>query len=389
MKIIVVAVSLVLASSSVFAEQIRPSAKHFSSWITEVKYDSTNDCYILRYNPTIKSSVRVYTKGPRYEPQKVQPGETYALARGIRANFTHLARVGCAVTFTNGVTELRGVALPGEIRDSQRQLLVDGIYSEHLDVIERYAFAVNAEGMAYDVMARERFHFGFPFHTPEDKTPPKLDRSMENSQRRFFEEGVNSYKMMLNEPDVRAMRDVVKEGVTNAVAVTVQTGGNDAVGEDVRKRLLESDPKFAQLFRLAEESKRQYVYVVFCTRENGDMRIAAVAKICQNKECHFWCYSSNNVPALVYLRNGRGNVENYCEYEDAGCFRNFCLYQEKRIASYWTIIDGVLQKSPDMQKAQTFITKVEEMFRRYVDLDTTGTLKEFVDKKELREGNEE
>ena len=33
-----------------------------------------------------------------------------------------------------------------------------------------------------------------------------------------------------------------------------------------------------------------------------------------------------------------------------------------------------------MQKAQEFVSKVETMFHRYVELDTTGTLKPFVEK---------
>ena len=379
MKFIVVAVSLVLGSSSISAEQIRPAVRHFAAWITDVEYDSTNDCYVLRYNPTMKPSVRVYTKGPQYDPLKLQPGETYALARGIRANFTHLARVGCAVTFTNGVAELRGVALPDEIRNSQRQLLVDGSYSEHRDVFERYAFAVNAEGQAYDVMARERFNFGFPFHAPEDKTPPKLDKSMENIQQSFFEEGVDSYKTVLNEPVVRAMREAVKEGVTNAVAVTVQRGGVDAISEDVRERLLESDPKHARLLRIVEESKRQYVYVVFCTRESGDMRVSAVARVGDGAKCRMWSYENGcGIPSLIYSRDCQKSTGSYYEYGDGRLLRNLSLFKDGMMTSYHTIKDGVLQKSADMEKAQAFIAKVEGAFKRYVDLDTTGTLSAFM-----------
>ena len=48
------------------------------------------------------------------------------------------------------------------------------------------------------------------------------------------------------------------------------------------------------------------------------------------------------------------------------------------MTSYHTIKDGVLQKSADMEKAQAFIAKVEGAFKRYVDLDTTGTLSAFM-----------
>ena len=380
MKRIMTVATIVLAVSVVFSGETPEAVnKYFAGWIPQLDFDSTNDCYVACYRPTAKMYASVYI-GTSLDAQKIQPGESFFLNRGKKSTITHPAPSWCSLAFTNGVCELDGVPLTAEFKDSARQLLVQGRYEVARDVFEKYSFIVNAEGEAYDVGTKTKFHFGFPFHAPEDKTPPKLNRSMENLQRSYFEEGVNSCRAVLDRPAVRVMEDVVKEDETKAVAVTVRTGGMDAISEDVRKRLLGSDPKYARLFRLAEENKKQYAYVVFCTSENGDMRIAAVAKMFQNNECHFWCYSSNNVPAFVYLINGRGTVENFCEYGDDRCFRNFCVYQEKKIASYWTIIDGVLQKSSDMQKAQEFISKVEEMFNRYVELDTTGTLKPFVER---------
>ncbi|MBE6383886.1 MAG: hypothetical protein E7049_12865 [Lentisphaerae bacterium] len=383
MKSSAVVVSLMLVCPVVFAEYVRPEVKHFAAWITEVEYDSTNDCYVLRCNPAIKSSVRVYTRGPQYDPLRLRAGETYALACGTRANFTQLAGVGCAVTFTNCVTEFKGVALPAEISGSQRQLLIDGSYSVRRGEIERYAFAVNAEGEAYDAATRTKFHFGFPFRALENKTL-NIEPGVERSLTMFYGEAVRAYGKIFDEPDVQAMRVGMNDGVTNSVAVAMEAGG--MAPEDVKKFFGEPNADWRMLLCMMEKSKRQDSYVVFCTKENGVGRVVAVVRLYKGKEWHFWSYSRSGTPEFIFLGDGSGKSENYYEYGSGGAFRNYCI-ASKRGINYHTLAGGVLQKSSDLQKAQAFMSRVEEIFNRYVELDTTGTLKPFVEK--LRAQGEE
>ena len=205
---------------------------------------------------------------------------------------------------------------------------------------------------------------------------------MENIQRLFFKEGIQFYKAAQDNPTVRAMKDVVKEGMTNAVAATVQVGGAYIINEGARTRLLELDSKYAQLLRKVEESKMQYACVVFCTRENNDVRIVAVARVADGPKCRMWWYEDiSGNPSLIYSRDCQKSTGNYYEYGNGGTLRSLCLSKNEVNTSHYAIKDGVLQKSSDMEKAQAFISKVGEMFARYVELDTTGALKAFVEKR--------
>ena len=380
MLIIKICLALMVVFSAVFAEATPQVVKDFAAWISDVEYDSTNDCYVVRYRPTAKSYASVY-EGRSRESQKIQPGESYVLALGKEVTLTQHAHAWCRVTFTNGVSNLNGVALPAEFKNAGRQLLIQGSYAVDREVFKTYLFIVNAEGAAYDVSARTKFHFGLPFHAPEVKTAPKLDRSIENIQRLFCNEAVEFYKAALDNPTAQAMKGVVKEGATNAVVATVQVGGAYTISEGARNRLLELDLKSAQMMlRRVEESKGQYVCVLFCARETRDARIVAVARVGDGLKCRMWWYEGvSGNPSLIYSRDCQKSTGGYYEYGDAGDLRNLCLFKDGVNTSYHTIIDGVLQKSSDMEKAQAFISKVEEMFARYVELDTTGTLRAFVE----------
>lgn len=370
-----------VTSSVAFAEELPQPVKYFSDWIPDLNYNPTNECCVVRYDPSAYSHAYVHSSNYQ-EKQEIQPGEYYSLTRGERAHFTQHAGVGCTLTYTNGMSELNGVALPIEFKDSPWQLLISGRVASRQarDVFEKYAFVVNAAGEAYDVSTRTKFHFGLPFHAPEVKTSLKIDPGIENIQRAFLEEGAKVYKNAFDELSLQAMNDVAKESVTNAVVITVQVGGADAINEDVRRRLLESDPKYARLLRMVEESKRQYVCVLFCTRETRDVRIVAVARVGDGLKCRMWWYEGvSGNPSLIYSRDCQKSTGSYYEYGDAGDLRNLCLFKDGVNTSYHTIKDGVLQKSSDMEKAQAFISKVEEMFARYIELDTTGTLRAFVE----------
>lgn len=378
------AVVILLAVSAVFAEEPPQSInKYFAGWISQLEFDSTNDCYIAQYASSACQHAYVHTSKSK-EYRKIQPGERYVVTRGERVLFTqHVGGVGWVLTFTNGVAELNGVSLPVEFKDSSRQLLIEGNRAVRYQVFEDYAFVVNADGEAYDVSARTKFHFGLPFHAPEVKTAPKLNRSIENIQRLFCKEAVEFYKAALDNPTAQAMKGVVKEGATNAVVATVQVGGAYTISEGARNRLLELDLKSAQqMLRRVEESKGQYVCVLFCARETRDARIVAVARVGDGLKCRMWWYEGvSGNPSLIYSRDCQKSTGGYYEYGDAGDLRNLCLFKDGVNTSYHTIKDGVLQKSSDMEKAQAFISKVEEMFARYVELDTTGTLKAFVEKR--------
>lgn len=381
MLIIKICLALMVVFSAVFAEATPQVVKDFTAWISDVEYDSTNDCYVVRYRPTAKSYASVY-EGRSRESQKIQPGESYVLALGKEVTLTQHAHAWCRVTFTNGVSNLNGVALPAEFKNAGRQLLIQGSYAVDREVFKTYLFIVNAEGAAYDVSSSTKFHFGLPFHAPGVKTNSKLDRSMENIQRLFFKEGIQFYKAAQDNPTVRAMKDVVKEGMTNAVAATVQVGGAYIINEGARTRLLELDSKYAQLLRKVEESKMQYACVVFCTRENNDVRIVAVARVADGPKCRMWWYEDiSGNPSLIYSRDCQKSTGNYYEYGNGGTLRSLCLSKNEVNTSHYAIKDGVLQKSSDMEKAQAFISKVGEMFARYVEFDTTGALKAFVEKR--------
>lgn len=371
------AAGLLLLSLHVFAEATPRVVKDFSAWISDLQYDATNDCYVACYRPTAKMCASVYM-GRGLDAQKVQPGESYVLTRGKEATITQHAHAWCALTFTNGVHELDGVSLMAEFQDSERQLLVQGRYAVDRNVFEKYAFVVNANGEAYDVGTKTKFHFGFPFHAPEDKTPPKLSRGMENIQRQFREEGVEAYRKALADPGVMSTRDVVKEGVTNAVSFVEEIVGMNA--EEARKCLRELNSDYAALIRKMESRKRRVDYVAFCTSTSGHARIVAVARVGEGLNCRMWYYEDEcGIPSLIYSQDCQRSTGSYYEYGDDGILRNLCLFKDGVNTSYHTIKDGVLQKSSDMQKAQEFISKVEEMFNRYVELDTTGTLKPFME----------
>ena len=374
------AVAILLVASAVFAGEIPQSVKYFADWIPQLEFDSTNDCYVAQYDPAARQPAYVYRGGASSDPQKVHPGGTCFFARGEKVHFTQHAGVGCTLTYTNKMSELNGVRLPAEFRFASRQLLISGRVASKKtrDVFEKYAFVVNAAGEAYDVTTRTKFHFGIPFHAPENTSPPRIDRSVENIQQTFCKEGVEVHKKALSAPDVMAMMNVVKEGVTNVVPFVEEIVGLNA--EEARKCLRESNSDYAALIRKMESRKRQVDYVAFCTREDGSARIAAVARLGDGPKCRMWSYEGRGqVPTLIYSWTCQGRVGSYYEYSDNGLLRNLCLFKDGRITSYSTIRDGVLQKSSDMLKAQAFIVKVEEMFNRYVELDTTGKLKPFVE----------
>lgn len=371
-------VTIVLSVSVAFSgETPEAVTKYFAGWIPQLEFDSTNDCFVAQYNPALCRQAYVHTSKSK-EYHAIQPGEYYAVACGERAHFTqHAGGVGWTLTYTNKVAELNGVLLPAEFKDSNRQLLIEGNRALRYRVFEKYAFIVNAEGEAYDVSTRAKFHFGLPFHAPE--VLPKIERGLENIQQAFRTEGVEVHKKALSAPDVMAMMNVVKEGVTNVVPFVEEIVGLNA--EEARKCLRESNSDYAALIRKMESRKRQVDYVAFCTRENGSARIAAVARLGDGPKCRMWSYEGRGqVPTLIYSWTCQGRVGSYYEYSDNGLLRNLCLFKDGRITSYSTICDGVLQKSPDMQKAQEFVSTVEEMFNRYVELDTTGKLKPFVEK---------
>lgn len=373
------AVAILLVASAVFAGEIPQSVKYFADWIPQLEFDSTNDCYVAQYDPAARQPAYVYRGGASSDPQKVHPGGTCFFARGEKVHFTQHAGVGCTLTYTNKMSELNGVRLPAEFRFASRQLLISGRVASKKarDVFEKYAFVVNAAGEAYDVTTRTKFHFGIPFHAPENTSPPRIDRSVENIQQTFCNEGVEVHKKALSAPDVMAMMNVVKEGVTNVVPFVEEIVGLNA--EEARKCLRELNSDYAALIRKMESRKRRVDYVAFCTRENGSARIVAVARLGDGPKCRMWSYERGETPRLIYSQDCRQSAGSYYEYNDNGQLRNFCLFKDGRITSYSTIRDGVLQKSPDMQKAQEFVSTVEEMFNRYVELDTTGKLKPFVE----------
>lgn len=369
--------TIVLAVSVVFSGETPEAVnKYFAGWIPQLDFDSTNDCYVAQYNSALCQQAYVHTSKSK-EYLKIQPGEYYAVTRGERTLFTqHAGGVGWSLTFTNGVVELNGVTLPAEFKDSNRQLLIEGNRALRYRVFEKYVFVVNAEGEAYDVTTRTKFHFGFPFHAPE--VPPKIEPGLESIQQTFCKEGVDEYKKAVSNPSAMAMTNLVKEGVTNAVPFVEEIVGLNA--EEARKCLRELNSDYAALIRKMESRKRQVDYVAFCTRENGSARIAAVARLGDGPKCRMWSYGRAETPRLIYSQDCRQSAGSYYEYNDNGLLRNLCLFKDGRITSYSTIRDGVLQKSSDMQKAQEFVSKVETMFHRYVELDTTGTLKPFVEK---------
>ena len=374
---------LLMSSSHVFADGTSHAVKHLSAWISDLRYDATNDCYVARYRPTAKMCARVYM-GSGVDAQKVQPGECYVLKRGEGAMITQHAHAWCSLTYTNGVHELDGVPLMDEFKDSERQLLVQGRYATDLDAFKKYAFVVNAEGYAYEVSTYTKFHFGFPFHAPEDKSPPSLSRGMENIQRKYREEGLEAYKTVLDEPLVQAMKDSVMGGMTNAVSFVRDMGGMGNLSEKDKTYLIQLDPENARLFAKLDATRWKDTYVGFCTIEKKSMRILAVARITEN-DWRFWTYVRDGVPEFVFLGDGQGTSDNYYEYGEDGLFRNFCLASKSGV-NYHTIKDGVLQKSLDIQKAKEFVSKVEGIFYRYVELDTTGTLKSFVEKLKSQAG---
>ena len=369
------AVALFL-SPAVWAGEPPIGIKYFSGRVSDVEYVSTNDCYVLRRNPAAKQFSYVYTSGVK-EPIKLQPGETYVLARGKAARFTQHVGVSCTVTFTNGVSELNGDLLPAEFSDSERQLLVQGNYDVGYRDFKKYAFVVNAEGEGYDAETKTKFHFGLPFRAP--KVPPRIDPGVEKIQRDFLTEGVETYQKAANEPNVLAMVNCVKDGVTNAVPFIWEMGGAGNLRKEDIKHLINRDPEAARLFAMLEATRRQDCCEAFCTKDGERMQIAAVARVSDGKDWYFWTYSRDGSPEFVFLGNGLGIADNYYEYGENGLFRNFCLVSKFGI-DYHTIKDGVLQKSSDMQKAQEFISRVEELFYRYVELDTSGSFKPFVEK---------
>ena len=265
MKRNMIGVTTVLAISVAFAGE-RPESftKYFSGWIPHLEFDSTNDCYIAQYNPAARQHAYVHTS-KRKECQTIQPGEYYAVTRGERAHFTqHAGGVGWTLTYTNKVAELNGVLLPAEFKDSNRQLLIEGNRALRYRVFEKYAFVVNTQGDAYDVSTRMKFHFELPFHAPE--VPPQIGRGLENIQQTFRKEGVDAYRKSVCDPSVRAMKDVAKEGVTNAVRFAEEIVGINA--EEASKYLNEPKLDFAALIRKMEASRRRVNYVAFCTQAN-------------------------------------------------------------------------------------------------------------------------
>ena len=373
--------SILLACSVAFSEQAPVELKYFSGRVSDVEYDLSNDSYVLRRNPDAKQFSYVYTSGVgahrNEEPIKLQPGETYVLARGMEAHFTQHHGVGCTLTFTNGISELNGVLLPAGFSDSERQLLIQGNYAVGYHVYKKYAFVVNAEGDGYDLATRSKFHFGLPFHAP--KEPPKIDPGVEKIQRDFLLAGVETYKKAVNESNVIRMESYVKEGVTNAVPFVWEMGGAGNLREEDRNYLIKRDPEAARLFAMLDASRRQDCCVAFCTKDEERERIVSVARVLEGKEWRFWTYFRDGVPEFVFLGDGQGASDNYYEYGEDGLFRNFCLVSKFQV-NFHTVKDGVLQKSSDTHKAQEFVAKVAAIMNRYVELDTTGTLKPFVEK---------
>ena len=375
--------SVLLAVSAVFAEETPQSVKYFADWIPLLEFDSTNGCYVAQYDPDAYQHAYVHTSRVK-DYIKVQPGERYSIVRSERARFTQHQGVGCTVTFTNGVSELNGVSLPSEFGESERQLLIQGNYEVGYRDYKKYAFVVNAEGEAYDVGTRKKFHFGIPFHAP--KPPPRIDPDAEKIQDTFRKEGVDMYKRALAEPRVKAMKDALQEGGTNVVDFVVETGGVGNLSERERKYIIKRDPDAARLFAMLEANRSQDRYAVFCAKEDGLARIVAVGHLFKRSTMRFWTYSKKCTPEFVYLGDCQGTAVNYYEYGEDGLLLNFCVVSNDGV-DYRTIKGGVLQKSSDLQKAHAFMSRVEEIFNRYVELDTTGTLKPFVEK--LRTQGEE
>ncbi len=381
-------VTMLFAVSAVFAGETPQAVMHFANWIPQLEFDSTNDCYVARYDPSAHQHAYVHTSKSK-EPLKIQPGEYYAITRGEKAHFTQYARVGCTLTYTNEIPELNGIALPGEFRGSSRLLLVDGRFASKnaRGVFCEYAFAVNADGEAFDVGTRKKFDFGLPFHASKDKTPPRLSRSIENIQRKFREEGVEACETAANSPKVQAMNDSMNGNVTNAVAFVWDVGGAGNLSEADKKSLVQLDPENAPgILGKMEASRRQDACVAFCTKEKDALRILAVARAVSGNEWRFWTYSRDGAPEFVFIGDGHGVSENYYEYGEDRLFRNFCLISKSHM-DYRTLKDGALQRSSDAQKAHEFVSKVEEMFYRYVELDTTGTFKPFVEKLRSQAGD--
>lgn len=379
MKHIIFLLIMFLTAMNTLADYVPAFMKYFSSGISDITYDSTNDCYCLRRRPTSKSCAYVYV-GMSREPQTLEPGGVYVLARGVEATFTQHARVGYAVTFTNDLTHLDGVCLPEEFKDSNSQLLVRGSYAVSRNSFEEYAFVVNSDGLAYDVAARCSFNFGMPFHVEGDMSMTKLDGSMANIQRWFREEGVEVYNRALNELRARLNNGMIKEGGTQAFLFIWEKGGVGRISENDRANLIRNDPDADKLFRKLDANRRRETCVVFCTNCNNRLRISAVARIGVGPQCRLWTYEGKETPLFIYSNDCRKFANGYYEYGDDGLLRNVCICKNRKISEYRTVTNGVLQKLSDQHKAQAFISVVEEIFRKYVELDTTGTLLAFAEK---------
>lgn len=381
MKSVMIAVAWLFAVLTAFAEQVPIGVKYFSGGISDVEYDSTNDYYVVRRRPTAKRFTYAYTEGCN-EPRRIQPGETYILARGKKVHFTQHAGVDCELTFTNGVTGLNEVTLPDEFKNSCRQLLICGNYVVARDVFKTYSFVVNSEGDAYDVKSKSRFHFGIPFHAPDDKSDYRRDPFFEGvmrMQRALNDEGIVAYNVALTTLESEGMKYAVRQCETNAAPFVLQFGGAGTISEDVRNRLLRKNPDCSCLFRELDENMIKDFCVAFYTSENGSMRIVGIVKVHNGASCRFWGYAGSKVPVFSYLQNGDGATENYCEYGEDGCVRRYFLAKGKEITDYRMVSGGALVESSNMQDAHEFVARVDSMLKRCVELDATGTLKAFVE----------
>lgn len=379
MKQIVISLLTCLVGIAVSADALPWGMKYFANGITEVEYDLTNDCIVVRYNPAAKMFTYVSTKSP-LDDTKLQPGEKFAISRGVRARFSQRVGAGCTVAFTNGVSDIDGVSLPTRFKGAEWQLLIDGVIVSGRDRTERerYRFVVNADGEAYDVMERREFHFGIPFHAPEDKSPPKPNKSIVNMQDSLRKEGLAVYRRAWDEPAVKVIADSVKEGVTIAVPFVWKTGGVGNVCEKDIGHFLENDPEFARLYGSLEANRKQHNCVAFCTREHGLVRLTAVTRISDGTRCRLWCYEKAEGLTFVYDYDRRKAYTGCYQFGNDGLLRNFYLAQQDMV-DFWTVEDGELQQSAELKYAQTFKDMVEDLFKRYAALDTTGTLKTFDD----------
>lgn len=379
MKALVFLVFAFMSDVALSAEWTPWGMKYLTSVITDAEYDSTNDYFDVRYNPAAKMFTYVSTKSP-VDAIKLHPGERFSIARGVRANFTQRQRAGVSLTFTNGMSTVNGVELPARFKGAEWQLVVEGLIVSRADrdKFERYAYVVNQDGCAYDVMEQHEFHFGIPFHAPKDKSPPKPNKSIVNMQDSLRKEGLAVYRRAWDEPAVKVIADSVKEGVTIAVPFVWKTGGVGNVCEKDIGHFLENDPEFARLYGSLEANRKQHNCVAFCTREHGLVRLTAVTRISDGTRCRLWCYEKAEGLTFVYDYDRRKAYTGCYQFGNDGLLRNFYLAQQDMV-DFWTVEDGELQQSAELKYAQTFKDMVEDLFKRYAALDTTGTLKTFDD----------